>query len=170
MKAKQTKTKQPNIKKRHNFSKKNKVSVWVSQHPYGEIPEEYFAEKFSRNKTRATNKWTDNFNLQYFSPEYMETNGAHEGTVNIKKAVGECSFSSSYVQVLMSKAKKKKLEEITWIILLFEYEYSTKISGVGKDEYMTFLGAFNYDDSADSLDESADSLDDSTDTPDETAE
>lgn len=135
----------------HDFSKKGKVSVWASQHPYEDVPDEYFEEKFSRNNTRATNTWSGNFYLKFFNPENMETNGAHEGTVNVKNAVGECSFSCSYIDVLMSKARKKKLEEVTWIVMLFEYEYSPKISGVDKDTYMTFLGAFDYDDGADNL-------------------
>lgn len=136
---------------RHDFSKKGKVSVWASQHPYEDVPDEYFEETFSRNNTRATNTWSANFNLQFFNPENIETNGAQEGTVSINKAAGECSFSSSYIKVLMSKARKKKLEEVSWIVLLFEYEYSPKVSGVDKDNYMTFLGAFDYDDGADNL-------------------
>jgi hypothetical protein len=51
----------------------------------------------------------------------------------------------------MSKAKKNKMEQVTWIILLFEQEYGVKQSGVTEDEYTTFLGAFNYDASSDSL-------------------
>ena len=145
------KAKEPNSKKGHDFSKKSKVSVWASQHPYKAVPDEYFEETFSRNNTRARNTWSDNFNLRYFNPEKMETNGAQEGTVLIKKAAGECSFSSSYMEVLMSKARKKKLEQVTWIVLLFEYEYSPKLSGVDKDIYMTFLGAFDYDDGAENV-------------------
>jgi hypothetical protein len=51
----------------------------------------------------------------------------------------------------MSKAKKNKMEQVTWVILLFEQEYSAKLSGVAQDEYTTFLGAFNYDASSESL-------------------
>jgi hypothetical protein len=40
---------------------------------------------------------------------------------------------------------------VTWIILLFEQEYGVKQSGVTEDEYTTFLGAFNYDASSESL-------------------
>ena len=145
------KKKNAKIEKGFLFSKKNKVSVWASMHPYADIPEAYFEEKFSKNNTRATNTWSNNFKMRYFSPSKMETNGAHEGTINIKQAVGECSFSSSFIEVLMSKAKKKKLNEITWIILLFEYEYSAKISGIESDEYVTLVGAFDYDDDAESL-------------------
>jgi hypothetical protein len=47
--------------------------------------------------------------------------------------------------------QKKYILEITWLVLLFEYEYSAKVSGMESDEYLTLLGAFNYDDDADSL-------------------
>jgi len=139
------------LEKKYLFTKKNKVSIWASTHSYADIPEDYFAERFSKNNTRATNQWSNNFNMRYFRPEDMETNGSHGGTINIKQAAGECSFSCSYIDALMSKAKKKNLQEITWLVLLFEYEYSAKISGVESDEYLTLLGAFNYDDDADSL-------------------
>ena len=137
--------------RRHDFSKKNKVSVWVSQFPYADIPDEYFEETFSKKNTRATNAWSDSYNLAYFVVENMETNGAETGIINVKEAAGHCSFSTSYIETLMSKAKKKKIDDITWIILLFDFEYSPKIAGVEKDQYTTFLGAFNYDDEADNL-------------------
>jgi hypothetical protein len=133
------------------FNKKNKVSVWVSTHPYADIPEEYFEETFSKNNTRARNQWSDHFKMRYFRPEDMETNGAMEGTINIEKAAGQCSFSSSFISPLLSKAKKKNISEITWIVMLFDYEYSAKLSGVEADEYLTLLGAFSYEDDADSL-------------------
>lgn len=145
------KNKNTQSKKGFLFSKRNKVSVWVSTHPYADIPEEYFAENFSKNNTRASNTWSNNFKIRYFCPSQMETNGAYEGAIDIKQAVGECSFSSSFIEVLMSKARKKKLTEITWVILLFEYEYSAKISGVESDEYVTLVGAFDYDDDAERL-------------------
>ena len=139
------KTKRKELEKGLLFKKKNKVSIWVSTHPYADIPDDYFEETFFKNNTRAKNTWSNNFNMRYFSPEYLETNGAMTGTINIKKAVAECSYSDSYIEVLMSKVRKKKLEQITWIILLFEYEYSARISGVDKDKYVTLLGAFDYD-------------------------
>jgi len=133
------------------FAKKYKVSIWASQHPYEDIPDEYFEESFSKNNTRARNTWSDNFMMRYFRPEDMETNGATEGTRPIKHVAGECSFSSSYIEPLMSKAKKKDMLDVSWLVLLFDYEYTSKISGVEKDQYLTLLGAFNYDDDADNL-------------------
>lgn len=133
------------------FNKKNKVSVWASQHPYADIPDDYFEETFSKKGSRAKNCWSDNYKIRYFDPQQMETNGAHAGTIDIHEAAGGCSCSSSFIVNLMSKAKKNKLEQVTWIILLFEQEYSVKLSGVTQDEYTTFLGAFNYDVTSDRL-------------------
>ncbi|SFC81840.1 immunity 22 family protein [Pseudoalteromonas denitrificans] len=137
--------------KGHDFTKKKKVSIWASQYPYQDIPEAYFEETFSRKNTRAVNVWSENFKLCYFNPENMETNGTMEGLIDIKQAVGACSFSTSYIVNLMSKAKQKKLENVSWVVLLFENEYSVKTTSVAKDEYLTFLGAFTYDNSADNL-------------------
>ena len=132
-------------KKRFLFQKKNKVSVWVSTHPYADIPDEYFEETFFKNNTRAKNQWSDNFKMRYFLPEHLETNGAMTGTINIEQAVGECSYADSFIKNLMNKAKKKDLLSITWVVLLYEFEYSNKQTGMGKDDYLTLLGAFDYD-------------------------
>lgn len=139
------KTIRSDVEKGHLFKKKNKVSVWVSTTPYADIPDEYFEETFFKNNTRAKNEWSNNFNMRYFSPEYLETNGAMEGTISIEKAVNECSYADSFIKNLMSKAEKKKLTDITWIVLLYEYEYSARVSGVAKDKYLNLLGAFDYD-------------------------
>ena len=56
----------------HDFAKKNKVSVWVSQHPYKDIPDDYFEETFLKNSTLATNVWSENFNLNHFDTENLE--------------------------------------------------------------------------------------------------
>ncbi len=121
------KTKNNSNEKGHLFQKKNKVSVWVSVFPYAEIPEDYFEESFSKNNTRSTNQWTKNFKMRYFLPEYLETNGAMHGTIKIRQAVNACSYSDSFIENLMSKAKKKGLMDITWVVLLYEYEYVSLI-------------------------------------------
>lgn len=127
------------------FNKKNKVSVWASKHPYADIPDEYFEETFFKNNTRARNQWTKNYKIRYFTPDQMETNGAHTGTIDIRKAAGQCSCSKSFIANLMSKARKSQMEQVTWVILLFEQEYTAKLSGIAQDDYTTFLGAFDYD-------------------------
>ncbi|MDQ7051139.1 MAG: immunity 22 family protein [Enterobacterales bacterium] len=137
--------------KAYLFDKKYKVSVWASKVPYAEIPDDYFEESFFKNNTRAKNQWSNNFKIRYFKPDEMETNGSYEGLKAIQEIAGACSFSSSYIDNLMSKAKKKNLLEISWLVLLFDFEYSSKQTLVEADDYLILLGAFNYDDEADSL-------------------
>lgn len=132
-----------------DFNKKGKVSVWVSDVPYADIPDEYFEESYSRNNTRATNQWTKNFKMKFFDPKMLETNGAEVETISLELAVKACSCSNSFLQPLLSKARKRKVAEITWVVLLFNYEYSMNLSGVGKDEYLKFVGAFDFDIDAD---------------------
>lgn len=141
----------PAVDKGFLFNTKGKVSVWASQHPYADIPDEYFEESFFKKGTRATNIWSNNYKIRYFVPQMMETNGAHEGMIDIHQAAGECSCSSSFIVNLMSKAKKNNMLQVSWIILLFEQQYSVKQSAVSEDEYTTFLGAFNYDAASESL-------------------
>lgn len=134
-----------------DFLKRNKVSVWASQIEYEAIPDAYFEEAFTKNGTRATNQWTANFKLKYFNPDMLETNGAQIGLVDIERAAGECSYSKSYMEVLMSKARNKKLEQVSWLVMLFGVEYSRKITGVEQDDVLTFVGAFDFDEETESL-------------------
>lgn len=150
-KIRKPKVRVPKVKKMFHFVKQNKVSVWYSQYPYAEIPDEYFEERFSREGKRAQNTWSDNYRMAYFLPDGLETNGAEEGTIEIRKAVGTCSGSKSYIDAVMSKAKRKKVDQVTWVVLLFDTEYSTKDTGMGKDDYLNFLGAFSVDEEADSV-------------------
>jgi len=112
-----------------------------------------FLIKVNKGK-KATNTWTENFAMAFFDPNKLETNGSHKGSISIKQAVAECSCSSSFIEALMSKANKKKITELTWIVLLYDYDYSVKETGANKDKYLNFLGSFDYDSKAESLNKS----------------
>ncbi len=134
-----------------DFTKKNKVTIWASNVPYADIPDDYFDESLTHNEKRATNQWSRNYQIRFFNPEHMETNGSVEGLTDIEKAIGECSFSQSYIKPLLNKAKQKELLKVSWVILLFDYEYSARASGIESDEYTQLIGAFTFDEEADSL-------------------
>jgi hypothetical protein len=131
------------------FDKEGMVSVWVSQVPYADIPDDYFDE---REKGHIPlNEWAGNFKFNTFNSDNIEINGAYDGTVTIKRAAGECSYSTSYIDALVAKAKKLDLVNITWIILLFDFEYYPKKTGVSKDQYVNFIGSYPYNSDADNL-------------------
>ena len=131
------------------FEKEGMVSVWASQVPYADIPDDYFDEKGEGHI--PLNEWAGNFKFNTFNSENIEINGAYEGSVNIKKAAGECSYSKSYIDALVAKAEKLDLVNVTWIIVCFDFEYYPKKTGVFKDQYMNFIGSYPYDPEAENL-------------------
>ena len=133
------------------FTEKGKVAAWVSQTPYSTIPDAYFEEKFSKNNTRANNEWSDNYQLAYFNPDNIETNGSLTDVIDIERAAGECSFSCSFIEAIKQSAKEKDIEGITWLILLYDSGYNHEKTGVTEDEHTTFLGEYSYDYGAKSL-------------------
>ena len=72
-------------------------------------------------------------------------------SLKLKSQRVSARFQKSYINNLFSKATKLNLTKVSWVILLFEYEYSARLTGVDKDEYLTFIGAFNYDDEAENV-------------------
>jgi len=52
---------------------------------------------------------------------------------------------------LLNKAKKSGVESVSWIILLYDTEYSVKLTEILNDEYTRFLGTFTFDDTAENV-------------------
>lgn len=126
------------------FEKEGKVSVWFSTVPYNTIPDSYFEED-----ENGLGPWAHHFKISSYDPEDMETNGADLGTVKPEKAIGECSYSQSYVDLVVHKINKMGYSDVTWVILVFDFEYRPKKTKVYKDEYVHFVGSYPYDESAD---------------------
>ncbi len=129
-----------------NFEKEGVVSVWYSTTPYVTIPDSYFDED-----DNGLCQWAHNFKIADYNHDNMETNGAEQGVVSIDKAVGECSFSRSYSEKVKRKINKLGDKEVTWVILLFDFEYRAKKTRIDQDQYVQFVGAFPYDMAQDSV-------------------
>ena len=80
-----------------------------------------------------------------YDHDCLETNGAQRGEIAVDVAVGQCSYAQSYVDKVVHKINKMGAEKVTWVILLFDYEYRPKKTKVYKDEYVQFVGAYPYD-------------------------
>ena len=129
-----------------DFEKEGQVSVWFSDHPYQDVPDSYFDED-----EQGLCAWANNFKLGVYDHDCLETNGAQSGNIAIDVAVGQCSYSRSYVDKVVHKITKMGSEKVTWVILLFDYEYRPKKTKIYKDEYVKFVGAYPYDSSAGNL-------------------
>lgn len=131
--------------------KEGQVSVWFSTHPYAEIPDAYFDED-----EQGLCDWARHFRMAPYDHECLETNGTASGTMAIDRAIGECSYSRSFVDKVIHKINKLGADRVTWVILLYDYEYRPKKTHVFEDDYVRFVGAYPYDLEATSVFELAD--------------
>ncbi|MDC9719098.1 MAG: immunity 22 family protein [Gammaproteobacteria bacterium] len=129
-----------------SFEKHGKVSVWCSSISYDTIPDSYFEENDD-----GLDAWARNFNISQYDHENMETNGVASGTASVKSIVEDCSYSSGYGEGVIHKINKMGHLEISWLILLFDFEYRNKITKIHEDEYVQYVGSFVYDMDAISL-------------------
>ena len=75
----------------------------------------------------------------------METNGVASGTALVKSIIEDCSYSSAYGEGIIHKINKMGHQQVSWIILLFDFEYRNKITKIHEDEYVQYVGSFVYD-------------------------
>jgi hypothetical protein len=123
-----------------SFEKHGKVSVWCSTLSYDTIPDSYFEED-----DQGLDAWAQNFNISQYDHENMETNGVASGTALVKRIIEDCSYSSGYGDGIIHKINKMGHSEVSWIILLFDFEYRNKITKIHEDDYVQYVGSFVYD-------------------------
>ncbi|GGK69600.1 immunity 22 family protein [Amphritea balenae] len=131
-----------------NFEKEGVVSAWYSTVDYASIPDSYFEED-----ENGLDQWARNFLIPEYDPENMETNGAEKNSLPVIDIIGPCSYSYSYGEAIKNKIEKLGDKKISWLILLFDYEYRPKKSKIFEDEYVKFVGAFPYSMTAGSITE-----------------
>ena len=123
-----------------SFEKHGKVSVWCSSVSYDTIPDRYFEEDED-----GTDAWSRGFAISQYEHENMETNGVASGTAAVKDIVEQCSYSSAYGLGVVHKINKMGHQQISWLILLFDFEYRNKLTKIHEDEYVQYVGSFVYD-------------------------
>jgi len=129
-----------------SFEKHGKVSVWCSTISYETIPDSYFEED-----DQGLDTWARNFNINEYDHENMETNGVASGTALVKSIIEDCSYSSAYGEGVIHKIGKMGHQQVSWIILLFDFEYRNKITKIHEHQYVQYVGSFVYDMDAISL-------------------
>lgn len=123
-----------------NFEKHGKVSVWCSTTSYDTIPDSYFEED-----DQGLDAFAKNFSISEYDHENMETNGVASGTALVKSIIEDCSYSSAYGEGVIHKINKMGHAQVSWIILLFDFEYRNKLTKIHEDDFLQYVGSFVYD-------------------------
>jgi len=123
-----------------SFEKHGKVSVWCSTISYDTIADSYFEED-----EQGLDAWARNFSITDYDHENMETNGVASGTALVKSIIQDCSYSSAYGEGVIHKISKMGHQQVSWIILLFDFEYRNKLTKIHEDDVVQYVGSFVYD-------------------------
>ncbi|MCO4836512.1 MAG: immunity 22 family protein [Oceanospirillaceae bacterium] len=123
-----------------SFEKHGKVSVWCSTISYDTIPDSYFEED-----DQGLDAFARNFSISEYDHENMETNGVASGTASVKSIIEDCSYSSAYGEGVIHKINKMGHRQVSWIILLFDFEYRNKLTKIHEDDFVQYVGSFVYD-------------------------
>jgi hypothetical protein len=132
----------------YEFEKKGNVSIWVAIVPWDQIPDAYLEERYGRDDDEPFTQFSEDFGFGFFDHDFVDTNGSPGQPESIERLLGQCSFSSSYLEEATAEARRRGLERTQFVFLLFGIEYQPKMTNVWKSPYMEFLGSFQYDPNA----------------------
>jgi hypothetical protein len=132
----------------YEFEKKDIVSIWVAIVPWDQLPSVYFKEHYGRDDDEPFTQFSDDFGFGFFDHDFVDTNGSPGQPEPIERLLGQCSFSSSYLQEATAEARKRGLGRTQFVFLLYDIEYQPKTTNVWRSSYMAFLGSFRYDSTA----------------------
>jgi hypothetical protein len=133
----------------YDFEKKGVVSIWVAIVPLSRIPDKYF-EEHRGDEDQPFTQFSEDFGIGFFDHDFVDTNLSHGRARPVEELVGQCSFSSSYVEKVTAEANKRGLQKTQFVFLMFDIEYAPKQTKVSRSAYLEFLGSFSYDVNAES--------------------
>ncbi len=117
----------------------NIVSVWVANEVLSKIPSNYFSLNFDSGKPMST--FCEDFKIEAYNfgfSEHIVSKGSEPVIKQIKKACFGTSFCNEVGRVC-------KIRETEHILLLFNYKYDHKLTGITKGSYNEFIGTFDFD-------------------------
>ncbi len=121
------------------------VSIWVSKCNLNDIPDDYFEENYGGEDEESWNDFSSEFGFGYYDHDFVETYFIDDGEItHIKNLLEPLSYSDTFIDSAINAAIEKNLAETSFVFLIYNFEYSSKITGITESKYMSFLGAFPF--------------------------
>jgi len=115
-----------------DFEKEGVVSIWLGVDQIKQEDEELDV--------------LQNFcGVGYYNLDDQESNTFDFKDTKIEELLKEISYSESFIQEALKKAREKNLESAKWIIVQFDFAYDPKKVSVTISREPIFLGTFNYE-------------------------
>ena len=91
------------------------------------------------------------FGFGFYDDDFVESYlqpGKEKATVY--EQLKYLSYSSSFIEQAVAEAQKRKLEETSFVFLMYNFAYDPKVTKIQRDDYLEFLGVFTFDQQSDS--------------------
>ena len=126
------------------------VSIWVAHCPFEQIPEEYWIPDWdSEDDAKPWNQFSSDFGFGFYDDDLIECYCQDDRSAkSVFEQLKFMSYSSSFIDAAVNTAKEKGIEKTVHVFLMYNYAYDPKITGIESSDYLTFLGAFPFDEDA----------------------
>ena len=127
------------------------VSIWVAHTDFDGIPEDYLEYNRDDRDDTPWSTFTNNFGFGFYDDDFVESYlqpGKEKATVY--EQLKYLSYSSSFIEQAVAEAQKRKLEETSFVFLMYNFAYDPKVTKIQRDDYLEFLGVFTFDQQSDS--------------------
>jgi hypothetical protein len=122
------------------------VSIWIAKCSFAEIPENYFEENYGGEDDEDFNAFSADFGFGFYDHDLVETFCRDDrNESDIAALVKPLSYSGSFLDSVISTAKRLKIDKTSFVFLLYNFKYDPKVTKTQESQYMRFLGVFPYD-------------------------
>jgi hypothetical protein len=125
-----------------NQEKKGVVSVWVGKFTNEVEFENYITEKYGQIDDSTLSEFAKDSGLKWYDHDLREADFNSDGLVSIRTLLLQTSYSESFIDNVVQKAKNKNLEKGNAIFLLFDCDYSGVDNSKSKFQ---FIASVPYD-------------------------
>lgn len=137
----------------HNFSVSGFGSIWIGEMPSDGSDEDYLRPQYDRADGEPLAPWMGEFGFGYFDYDFMDGNS--HGTVigphgyqhsrgPLRPLIAPCSYADSFIDAAMQAAQQHRITQTQFVMLLYDFRYDPKVTGITRGTYLRFLGAFPY--------------------------
>lgn len=127
-----------------HFGREGRVSVWLSIVPLKKVPTDYFDENDEDDDT-PLNAFAAEFGFGYYDQDLVELNDEQSAALPVWDLLAVHSYTASFVDAAAAAAGKAGIQTAQSAVVMYDFDYDPKVTGVSRSAYFQFIGAFDYD-------------------------
>ena len=130
------------------------VSIWIAHCTFGSIPKDYMEYNIGGDEDEDWSKFTKNFGFGFYDDDSVESFlQPSKRKASVYDQLKFLSYSSSFIDEAVAAAQNINLPKTTFVFLMYNFEYDPAVTGIKQDDYLTFLGVFDFDTEARSVEQ-----------------